>query len=224
MIGLFLGRRRRVVSAWALLAVVPGLAACSGGAGYPSLALRPAERSGMSGLVREGACPPGKGGEGTCEPRRATGRAPVVSAGPAGEPVADAIKGGGARDGGAGAVPGLVAAAQAAHARFEGLRAGAAAAVAAADGAALAGDAWLRANQALVELDRARAESGAALVELDRITIEDRLAHALDDPDGTGDRPGAQVIRDGAAAVSGWVSAEDSVLAELKQRFAGNRK
>ncbi|HEY5677464.1 MAG TPA: hypothetical protein VIR81_11770 [Myxococcales bacterium] len=216
MIALSIRRRWRVLPACLALPLLPLLGGCGNSAGYPSLARLPAERVGASGLERGCDCPPGRGPARGCEGARVTGTAPVVA------PVV--VSDGGATASAAVGVAALVADAREAHARFESRRAAAVAAVSAASGAAPTSEAWLRANQALVELDRARAESGAALVGLDRIAIDDRLAHALDDPDGTADRPGAQAIRDGLARVGGWVGDEDAALDALKRKFVGDDK
>jgi hypothetical protein len=206
-------RPARMLSAWMVLPLLPLLAACGSSAGYPSLARRPVERIGGDGLARGCDCPPGRQTPQACETPRVTGSAPVVMPAPA-------IDRGTSAEASAG-VAALVAQAREAHGRFEAGRLAAAAAVAAGAGAAPASEAWLRANQLLIELDRARGEAGDALAALDRIALDDRMAHALDDPDDTIDRPGAQAIRDGVAIVAGWTEAEDAVLAALKRKFVG---
>jgi len=212
-------RRWRVSPGWMALPLLPLLAACANSGAYPSLSRRPVERMEAGGQAPGCDCPPAKRPPEGCETTRITGSAPVVApAVPAGGPDSAA----GAETGSG--VAALVASARTAHARFEAGRAAAISAVAAGAGTTPAGPAWLRANQALVELDRARADSGAALATLDRIALDDRLAHAVDDPDDTADRPGAQAIRDGVAMVSGWVAAEDAVLGRLKRQFVGESK
>jgi hypothetical protein len=187
-----------------VLPLLPLIAACGTSAGYPSLARRPAERVGADGLAAGCDCPPGKR------------QAPVVAPAP--------TVGAGTSVPASAGVEALVAGAREAHARFEAGRGAAAAAASAAAGSAPASEPWLRANLALVELDRARSDAGNALAALDRIAIDDRMAHAGDDPDDTADRPGAQAIRDGVATVSGWVEAEDATLAAIKRQIANDEK
>ena len=103
----------------------------------------------------------------------------------------------------------------AAHRRFGELRGRAEQLSAAARGAAVASEAWSIAQVALAELDSARSQTAVAQADLDALYIA--AASAAVPTAGSDDLDAIGAAR---AEVTGWVAADDAVLAGLKGRLA----
>ncbi|HZU64703.1 MAG TPA: hypothetical protein VFF98_13555 [Novosphingobium sp.] len=82
---------------------------------------------------------------------------------------------------------------------------------------------WSEANEALAELDTARAPAGQALAAITRLYVDDRLDHALDDAAaGNGlARPAGARLDAAQAQVAALVAEEDGKLAALQARLPG---
>ncbi|MBU6268078.1 MAG: hypothetical protein KGN34_11090 [Sphingomonadales bacterium] len=200
-----------------LLAIttLPLLAGCGGGAGYPSLARRPAELLGAEGQAlprcphATEACPDPS----APLPPRVTGVAPVVAPAPAPAPPPPAAGSISTR------LAAYVAEARAAHATFLGKRAAAQAAARAAAGAEPGSDGWASATTALSELQSAHGAALSALAGIDALNVADRVAQAEAGP-GT-DSADTAAIRDATTAVAALLAEEDAALdpirAEIRQ-------
>jgi len=198
--------------------LLPLLAGCGGGQGYPSLARRPAELAGPDGKLiaicttgkckgkLQAACAPAD----SALPVRVTGGAPVVSPAPA--VVLPSVPRGGDLPT---RLAGFLAEAQAAHARFTGKRRDAEARVRAGAGAAAGSDGWARATLALADLEVAHAATSAPLADLDRLAVDDRIDNADTDLAGGTERADTAAIRAATATVSAIADEEAATLATL---------
>ena len=213
-------RRKAFPVSAALLLATSLLGGCGHSVGYPSLARRPAELIGLDGTVtapcahgRERhaatACPPGDGAA------RVTGSSAVVAPGRVIGPSTGTANGSAL----AGRIDALVSEARAGHAQFASRQAATEALVMAAGSAEPGSDAWARATELLSDLDSAHALTTTPLAELDRMDIDDRLAHADDDPNGTLARGDAAAIRAATATVAQIVADDVAVLDALKGRL-----
>lgn len=110
----------------------------------------------------------------------------------------------------------LKASALAAHRRFADLRGRAEQLSAAARGAAVASEAWSVAQVAVAELESARSETAVALADLNSLYID--AAAASVPTGGSGDLDAIAAARED---VTGWLAADDAVLAALRRRLAG---
>lgn len=104
---------------------------------------------------------------------------------------------------------GLRTRALAANREFESHEKAARRAVAAAAGAAVASEAWAVAHVELAQLDSARSNAMIALADLDSLLI----AAAQEGAAGSGNLAAVTALR---SEVTGWVSAQDTVLASLR--------
>lgn len=99
----------------------------------------------------------------------------------------------------------------AANRQFESHEKSARRAVAAAAGAAVASESWSVAQVELAQLDSARSNAMIALADLDSLLI----AAAQEGEAGRGNLAAVTAVR---SEVTGWVSAQDAVLASLRGR------
>ncbi|MDE2403862.1 MAG: hypothetical protein KGM17_03985 [Sphingomonadales bacterium] len=197
------------------LVLLPLIGGCGGGTGYPSLARRPAELLGSEGQALPRCPQPTEACPGGAAAPRVSGSAPVVAPAPA-PVIAEPSPGGPVPQ----RVAALVAEAQSVHDGFPARRAAAQAAAGAAAGAAPGSDGWARATTLLSQMQSAHGALLSAQAGIDRLQVEDRLAHAADDP-AAPPRPDDQAIRDGSATVSAWADEEaaaiDAIRATLRQ-------
>lgn len=91
--------------------------------------------------------------------------------------------------------------------------------IAAAQGTAMASEAWLRANEALTELESDRADSAAAFQQLEQLYVDDRVAHAIADADAATPRPVAAAIADVRTEALSRIDREDAALTDLRARL-----
>jgi len=117
--------------------------------------------------------------------------------------------------------------ARAAHAGFLAKREATAALVNAGKAAPVASEQWSVAQQAISRLGSARTSTTLALAEILRIRSDDRVAHAIADgsvgyADGaqSGARPDAAAINAARDEVTTMIAEEDAWLASLRGRLA----
>ena len=104
----------------------------------------------------------------------------------------------------------LVEQARKAHQRFADERQSAERTVTAGSGASPGSEGWAVASVALASLESARSDAMIALADLDQLYAAARIAGSASD--------GIASARD---EVSGWIGAEDAVLAALRGRLGG---
>ena len=146
-------------------------------------------------------------------------RRPAELAVPARQPAGAAPASSPGATGPSGRLLALVTEARAAHERFTGKRVASESAIAGAAGELPGSDDWARATELLADLESAHTATTSPLAELDRIDIDDRLAHAGDDPDGRAQRPEAAAIRAAVAEVGILVDDESAALGTLAGRL-----
>ena len=180
------------------------LSACASHEGYPSLARRPGERiSAPLAQAAPGAVP--RTAASQLPPERITGSAPVAAATEAAQPTPQPLplelQSRLAR---------LREQAREGHARFSASTAATNGLVSAARGAPVASEAWSRASVALAVLESRRSEVMVALGDLDTLYVRHRT-----------DGEEAAEIAEVRDSVTAWVSDEDAVLANLRDRVKG---
>jgi hypothetical protein len=177
-----------------LSALLIALGGCAdGGANYPSLATRPAERIIAS-------APPGTSTTADSQPP-----APLAGSADLSSRLDE-----------------LVVQARAGHQEFADKRPATERLVSAAGSADIGSDSWSVATQALSTLESARARTAAPMAEIDHIDVDDRLAHASQDSISAAQlpRPDLAAIAAARDKVAGWLTEEDAAIANFHEKLA----